>query len=86
MAYTYPQPQDIGIAIPATLRPERFRAGFSHGLRGGQLDHVEYFRLSFRMGFRTAKLYLREVRRRRGLIEFPMRARFRQRATGLEHC
>ena len=80
MACAYPQPQDIGIVIPSTLRPERFSAGLAHGLRGGQLDHVEYFRLSFRVGFRTAKLYLREVRRRRGIIDFPMRARFRQRA------
>jgi hypothetical protein len=32
------------------------------------------------MGYRTAKLYLREVRRRRGILDFPMRARFRQKA------
>ncbi len=86
MAYAYPKPQDVGIPIPGTLRPERFCAGFAHGLRGGQLDHVEYFRLSFRMGFRSAKLYLREVRRRRGIIDLPMRGRMRQRAVGLERC
>jgi hypothetical protein len=80
MAYRYPRPREIGIPIPATLRPERFRAGFDHGLRGGQLDHIEYFRLSFRMGFRSAKLFLREVRRRRGIIEFPVRGRIRLRA------
>lgn len=84
MAYVYPKPQDVGIPIPPTLRPERFCAGFAHGLRGGQLDHVEYFRLSFRMGFRCAKLYLREVRRRSGVIEFPVRWRMRQRAVELE--
>ena len=43
-----------GIPIPATLRPERFCAGFAHGLRGGQLDHVEYSACRFRMGFRSA--------------------------------
>lgn len=84
MACVYPKPQDVGIPIPATLRPERFCAGFAHGLHGGQLDHVEYFRLSFRMGFRSAKLYLREVRRRHGIIEFPVHGRMRMRAVGLE--
>lgn len=69
----YPTPRQIGITIPLDLLPDRFSAGFEHGLRGGQLDHVEYFRRSFRLGFRTAKLYLREVRRRRGVIELPRR-------------
>jgi len=77
---TYPTPQDVGIHIPSTLRANRFHRGFHHALRGGQLDHVEYFRLSFRLGFRAAKLYLREERRRRGLLEFPVRGRCRQRA------
>lgn len=69
----YPTPRQIGITIPPDLRTDRFSAGFEHGLRGGQLDHVEYFRRSFRLGFRTAKLYLRELRRRRGVIELPRR-------------
>jgi hypothetical protein len=70
-ATRYPTPRDIGVVIPPHLRPERFCAGFEHGLKGGQLDHIEYFRLSFRLGFRTAKLYLRELRRRQGVIELP---------------
>ena len=78
MTYTYPNPQELGLKIPATLRADRFSRGFEHALRGGQLDNIEYFRLSYRMGYRTAKLYLREVRRRRGILDFPMRARFRQ--------
>jgi hypothetical protein len=41
---------------------------------------VEYFRLSFRMGYRKGKLYLKQVRKRRGIIEFPMQARFKVRA------
>lgn len=80
MTCHYPTPHDIGVKIPATLRPDRFRRGFDHALRGGQLDRVEYFRLSFRIGFRTAKLYLRDERRRRGILDFPFRARFRQKA------
>ncbi len=77
MTFRYPTPEDIGIRIPASLRRERFRRGFDHGLRGGQLDRVDYFRLSFRLGFRSAKLYLREVRRHRGILEFPMPPRWR---------
>lgn len=76
----YPSPDDVGIRIPATLRADRFCAGFEHALRGGKLERIEYFRLSFRMGFRSAKLYLRHERRRRGIIDFPMRARVRMRA------
>ncbi len=75
MNYRYPTPRDIGVRIPPHLREKRFRAGFEHALKGGHLTEVEYFRLSFRMGFRTAKLYLREVRRQRGVLEFPFRAR-----------
>lgn len=80
MHYHYPTPEDIGIRIPHTLRPDRFRRGFDHALRGGHLDQREFFRLSFRLGFRAAKLFLRAERRRRGILEFPMRVRFRQRA------
>jgi hypothetical protein len=78
MPISYPNPQDLGLKIPSTLRADRFSRGFEHALRGGHLDNAEYFRLSFRMGFRTAKLYLRELRRGRGILDFPMRARFRQ--------
>ena len=77
MAYQYPSPQDVGIKVPADLIKDRFCAGFDHGLRGGQLDHVEYFRRSFRLGFRAAKLWLRHERRRRGVIDFPARYRMR---------
>ena len=80
MTCTYPNPRELGLKIPTTLRADRFSRGFEHALRGGHLDNVEYFRLSFRMGYRTAKLYLREVRRQRGILDFPMRARFRQKA------
>jgi len=77
MVRHYPTPRDLGLRIPATLRAERFNRGFEHALKGGQLNELEYFRLSFRLGYRAAKLYLREVRRQRGILEFPLRARCR---------
>lgn len=80
MPHAYPTPRDLGFRIPPSLRENRFNAGFDHALKGGHLTQVEYFRRSFRLGFRAAKLYLRQVRRHRGILDFPMRARFRQRA------
>ena len=79
MDHRYPTPVDVGIRIPPTLQQERFCAGFEHGLKGGQLDRVEYMKLSFREGFRASKLYLRELRRSRGILEFPARWRIRMR-------
>lgn len=79
MHHVYPTPQDIGLKIPPDVRASRFNAGFEHALKGGHLTEVEYFRRSFRLGFRAAKLYLREVRRRRGILDFPLRGRIRLR-------
>jgi hypothetical protein len=81
----YPAPAEAGIAIPPHLLADRFAAGFNHGLKGGQLDHVEYFRRSFRLGFRAAKLYLREARRQQGVLEFPARYRVRLRTYWPDH-
>jgi len=69
----YPSPQDVGIHIPSHLLEERFHSGFLHALKGGQLNKSEFLRLSFREGFRAGKLYLREVRRSMGIVEFPMK-------------
>ncbi len=80
MTPCYPTPDEIGLKIPASLRKERFCRGFDHALKGGHLDDIEYFRLSFRIGYRSAKLYLREVRRHRGILQFPMRTRMRLRS------
>ncbi len=80
MRHSYPRPHDIGLKIPPDMRAGRFEAGFMHALQGGHLTEAEYFRRSFRLGFRAAKLYLREVRRRRGILDFPMRARLRLRS------
>lgn len=81
MACSYPEPQDIGVRIPRHLIKDRFRSGFRHALKGGQIDKAEYLRLSFREGYRMGKLYLRELRREQGILEFPMRARVKFRAT-----
>lgn len=80
MAFRYPTPAESGIRIPPYLITDRFTAGFDHALRGGQLDQVEYFRRSFRLGFRAAKLYTRHLRRQRGLRELPTRYRIHLRS------
>jgi hypothetical protein len=76
----YPKPQDIGVRLSPDLIESRFNAGFQHALKGGHLTQVEYFRRSFRLGFRSAKLYLRDVRRLSGVLEFPFRGRVRLRS------
>ena len=73
----YPTPQEAGVRIPSHLKADVFSRGFRHGLMGGQLDRSEYMRLSFREGFRASRLYLREVRRIRGVLEFPARWKVR---------
>jgi hypothetical protein len=77
MTYHYPSPMEVGIKIPPHLMPDRFCAGFDHGLKGGRLDHIDYFRRSFRLGYRASKIYLRAVRRRHGIIPFPGSTRMR---------
>jgi hypothetical protein len=80
MQYHYPSPAEVGIVIPTHLREDRFCQGFDHALRGGQITRVEHLKLSFREGYRCGKLYLRALRRRQGIMDFPMRARVRMRA------
>ena len=81
MNYHYPTLRDLGLKIPSSLYEDRFNSGFLHALKGGRLDEMEYFRLSFRMGYRAAKIYLREVRRERGIIDFPLRVKFKIKLT-----
>jgi hypothetical protein len=75
-----PTPEDVGLRIPRHLMEDRFREGFHHALTGGQINRVEQLRLSFREGFRAGKLYLKEVRRSRGIVEFPLMGKIRMRA------
>lgn len=79
MQAVYPTPRQLGIMIPRHLREERFCSGFEHALKGGQLNRVEYFRLSFREGYRIGKLYLRARRKQLGILEFPMKAHVKMR-------
>ena len=72
-----PEPE---IVAPLSLRRDRYEAGFAHALKGGQLDRIEYFKLSFREGYRAAKLYLRSLRRKEGIIEFPMKGKLKVKA------
>lgn len=71
---------ELAIVTPPSLRKDRYEAGFAHAMRGGQLDQVEYFKLSFREGYRAAKLYLRSLRRKQGIVEFPLRGRLKIKA------
>lgn len=80
MRYTYPEPTDVGIQIPPHLVATRFHCGFLHALKGGQLTQIEQMRLSFREGYRAGKLYLRELRRTRGIETFPLQGRIKVRA------
>ncbi|MDH5219488.1 MAG: hypothetical protein OEX19_17410, partial [Gammaproteobacteria bacterium] len=80
----YPTAREVGINIPGHLRPNRFEAGFLHALQGHHLRKAEHLRLSFREGFRAAKLYLRWLRKTQGIIEFPMKARVKFKT--IVHC
>ena len=80
MNYAYPEPQDVGLKIPKYLVAERFRSGFLHALKGGQIRQREQLRLSFREGYRAGKLYLKELRRTQGIVHFPVQGRIKVRA------
>lgn len=77
----YPTPQDVGIKIPVHLMEDRFRSGFDHALKGGQITEVRQLRLSFREGYRAGKLYLRDLRKTRGILSFPLQGRIKFRVT-----
>lgn len=68
---------DVEISVPPTLRNDLYKAGYVHAMQGGQLDKIEYFKLSFREGFRAAKLQMRHMRRKGGIIDFPMQGKMK---------
>jgi hypothetical protein len=68
------------VTVPPSLKKDRYQAGFAHALHGGQLDKVEYLKLSFREGYRAAKLHMREARYRQGIIDFPLRGKLKVKA------
>lgn len=69
--------EGIDVVAPASLRRDLYEAGFAHALQGGQLDRIEYFKLSFREGFRAGKLHIRDLRRKAGVIDFPLRGKLK---------
>ena len=68
---------EMEISVPSTLRNDLYQAGYAHAMRGGQLNKIEYFKLSFREGFRAAKLQMRHMRRKGGIIDFPMHGKMK---------
>jgi len=70
-------PQEVGVPVPVRLNIERYDRGFQHAVSGGHITAVEHLRQSFREGFRAGKLYCRALRRARGIVDFPMRAKIR---------
>ncbi len=75
MTDNYPTLEDANISIPYGVKEDLFREGWDHSIRGGNLTEKEHFKKSFRYGFRTAKLYLNEVRKSEGIIPFPMKGK-----------
>lgn len=71
------KPQDFGISIPANLIEKDFCEGFEHGMESNTLTK---FKLSYRMGFRTAKLLLKEIRKQQGIINFPTQGKIKLKA------
>ena len=68
---------EVEISVPPTLRNDLYKAGYVHAMQGGQLNKIEYFKLSFREGFRAAKLQMRHMRRKAGIIDFPMQGKMK---------
>jgi len=75
MPRIYPQAQALEICSPKHLIAARYQAGYEHAIKGLQLCRREHLRLSFREGYRAGKLYLRELRRQHGVLNFPMQGR-----------
>lgn len=77
MQRAFLKPQEIDINWGNRFRKDLYEEGFEHAMNGGKLDRPEYLRLSFRAGFRAGRLHARELRRRQGILDFPMRQKFR---------
>ena len=60
-----PNPEEVGIRIPSNVNHEKYMAGFQHGLSSNTLN-LEQMKTSFRLGFRAAKVYLRELAKKSG--------------------
>jgi len=74
MKTIYPTPREVGIHRPHVIK-ELFNAGFEHAMRGGNITETKHLKLSFREGFRAAKLHIREIRKQQGIQNFPLQGR-----------
>lgn len=54
------------------MNKDLFEKGYQHGLTSNKLVD---FRLSFMLGFRKAKLELIEIRKKQGIVNFPLQGK-----------
>lgn len=74
----YPKATEVLTGIPTHVKRDLFEDGFQHSIRGGQLtDPKVHFKMSFREGFRAGRLYLKELRRQQGVVEFPLQGKIK---------
>ena len=71
MQYHYPTPSELGIEIPSLCIRELFCQGFNQALKGYKVTQAKQLKASYRAGFRMGKLYLKQLRREQGIIQFP---------------
>ena len=80
MRYTLRTLEDAGVKLTPDLTEDRLCAEDEHALKGGQLSGAECFRRSFRLGYRAAKLYVRQLHKQQGILSFPIQGRLKIRA------
>ncbi len=71
----YPTPTEVGIYPPKRLIKKLFNECFEHAMQGNHITEIKHLKLSFRQGYRSAKLYLREVRKQRGNHSLPLQGK-----------
>jgi len=71
-----PRPKIVDVVIPKGVDSEMYQAGFEHSVTGGQITKREHLKASFRLGFRNGRLYLKELRKKKGILEFPIKWKF----------
>lgn len=67
-----PKPKDVGVVVPMIVDHDLFQQGWEHGLTSNRLLKREHLKASFREGFRAAKLYLKQLRADKGILELPV--------------
>ena len=60
------RPEDYGVGTPKLVDEKLFREGFEHSIQGGHMTDIKrHFKMSFREGFRAARLVLRNQKGKR---------------------